>query len=105
MTETRTPTPEVGMAATVIYWTDRAAATIVEVSPNGRTVKVTHDKATRTDTNGMSESQEYDYETDWLGPRTAYTLRKNGRWVRRGDSMNGQGLAIGYRRTYHDYSF
>ena len=99
------PVPAVGMGATILRWTDRAAATIVEVSPSGKSLKVKGDRSIRTDDNGMSDAQSYRYEPiEDIRPIT-YTLRKNGRWVRQGDPMNGESLAIGIRDTYHDYSF
>lgn len=100
-----TPTPEVGMGATVLMWTDRAPATIVEVvSP--KTIKVQGDNAKRVDENGMSESQTYEYTPNEDGPVDTYTLRKNGRWIRKGDPMKGgQCLLVGSREKYHDFSF
>lgn len=88
--------PVVGMAATVAIGTDRHAATVVEVSPSGHKVTVRQDKATRTDANGMSESQSYKYESDPNGK--LYTF------YRRGDGKYGK-LILAARRTYHDYSF
>ena len=105
----RSPTPEVGMGVTVLYWTDRGAATVNEVV-NEKTIRVVGDKSIRIDSNGMSDAQNYRYERGERygipGAGVVYTLRKNGRWVRRGDTMNGgQSIALGYRDTYHDYSF
>lgn len=105
MDRTQDPAPEVGMGATLLGWTDRHAATIVEV-PNERTVVVQADTATRTDNNGMSDAQSYDYAANPDAPRVTYTLRKNGRWVRKGESSkNGARLSIGHRSSYYDYSF
>lgn len=97
--------PEVGMGATVLYWTDRRAATIVEViSP--REIVIQRDRATRSDGGGMSDAQSYTYERQPDAPREVYTLRKNGAWVRKGGSMKtGQRLSIGARIEYYDYSF
>lgn len=53
--------PKVGEGATILLWTDRHAYTIVEVSPDLKKVKLQRCDSRRTDTNGMSESQEYDY--------------------------------------------
>jgi hypothetical protein len=103
--DSQQPTPEVGMGATVLMWTDRTACTIVEVV-NDKTIVVTADKATRTDDWGMSDAQSYLYETQPDGHRVTYTLRKNGAWIAQGQSMkNGNRLAIGIRNTYYDYSF
>jgi hypothetical protein len=100
------PTPEVGMGATMLGWTDRSPATIIAVSASGKRVTVREDKATRTDSNGMSDAQSYTYEPDDNGVERAYTLRKNGRWVQVGQSAKGGArLSIGSRSKYHDYSF
>lgn len=96
--------PEIGMGATKICWSDRHACTIVEVSKSGRCVGVVRDIATRIDKNGICDFQSYSYESS-SGSPTYYTLRKNGAWVRKGDSMNGSRLAIGWRSEYYDYSF
>ncbi len=96
--------PTVGMGATVLMWTDRRAATIVEVSASGKRVGIVEDIATRTDGNGMSDAQTYDYAPG-KGSPLYYTLRKNGAYVREGDTMRGTRLAIGARSHYYDFSF
>ena len=99
------PTPEIGMGATVLHWTDRTACTIVEI-PNPTTVVVTADLAVRTDDWGMSDAQSYEYTPQPDGHRVTYTLRKNGAWVTKGQPMkDGTRLAIGVRQQYYDYSF
>lgn len=90
--------PEIGMGATILYWIDRHAATIVKVTPTQ--IHVQRDKATRTDNNGMSESQEYTYEADVLAPVEIF--RKTKRGYR---DSRGNGLRIGSRKEYYDYSF
>lgn len=98
--------PAVGMGATVLYYTDRSAVTIIEVRKNGREVLVQEDFADRTDNNGMSESQSYSYRPNPNGLKVAYSLRNNGTWVKVGDSArSGLRLQIGTRNHYHDYSF
>jgi hypothetical protein len=84
---------------------DSHAATIIDISDSGKVVTVQMDKATRTDDRGVSESQEYEYERNPNGQIEKFSLRKNGRWVRVGDSMNGTGLIIGVRGEYYDFSF
>lgn len=103
MSGSRDLVPEVGMGATILGWTDRRAATIVEVG--NKRVGIREDIAIRTDKNGMSDSQDYRYEQT-EGPATQYfTLRKNGAWVAEGSSMKGTRLSIGERNHYYDYSF
>ena len=100
-----TAIPEVGMGATLLGWSDRYPATIVEVAPNGKKVGIQEDDFKRTDNNGMSEMQEYEFTPNTSRTIVYYTLRKNGRWVRKGESMNGASLQIGQRRAYYDFSF
>lgn len=98
------PQPEVGMGATMLYWSDRVAGTVIEVK--GKRLVWQEDNATRADQNGMSDAQTYTYTPDPEGRVEVFTLRKNGRWVREGDSMqNGTCLGLGYRRKYYDFSF
>jgi hypothetical protein len=96
--------PKVGMGCTVLMWSDRHAATITEVSKNGKRVGIVEDIATRVDGNGMSDAQEYSYSPG-AGAPTYYTLRKNGAFVREGDTLKGTRIAIGAHNTYHDFSF
>lgn len=99
-------TPEIGMAATLVYFSDRHAATVVNVLHNGAVVHVQRDIATRIDRNGQSERQDYTYAPDPEAPVQVFTKRKNGRYVRRGESLNsGTRLGLGYRREYYDPSF
>lgn len=99
------PEPAVGMGATVLHWSDRDAGTIIEVAKNGKTIVVQLDHTARTDTNGMSDCQDYEYERDENGRKYTFTLRRNGRWVRKGEDMHGVACGIGYRKHYYDYSF
>lgn len=92
--------PAVDMPCTVCWMTDRKAATVVAVSPTGARVTVREDKATRTDQNGMSDSQNYSYERDQNG--TTHTFHRQGNGAYR---SAGKSLALGVRRSYHDYSF
>lgn len=93
--------PAVGMGATKLYYSDRAAYTIVRVSPSGKTFWMKRDKATRTDSNGMSESQTYTYESlPDIMPEEAVRLCKDGRWRSQGTPVH-----VGDRREYHDYGF
>ena len=90
--------PEVGMGATVCMWSDRCAATIVKVTATQ--IHVQFDDATRTDNNGMSEDQSYDYARNETAPVEIFRKTKRGL-----KSTGGNGLLIGVRRAYHDFSF
>lgn len=113
------PMPVVGMGATILLYSDRRAATIelVEIGKTFVTLSVRTDKATRTDSNGMSESQTYVYERDASGATMCFRARvdakgRPGQWrqsVKRGKRLvfrdGGSGLKIGVRNEYHDFSF
>jgi hypothetical protein len=97
--------PEVGMGATKLLYSDRHACTIVQVIDDD-TVMVQEDQAHRTDTRGMSEAQEYEYTPDPTAQFEPFSRRKNGVWVRIGESMKqGTKLCIGVRQAYRDFSF
>lgn len=111
----RQPEPEAGMGVTMLGWTDRSAGTIQRVFTVGKStfIEVTDDTATRTDSNGMSECQEYSYTSNPDGYRSTYKREVSGKWapVRKNPETNrwnktgGKGLRLGERRAYHDYSF
>lgn len=90
--------PMVGMGVTILCWTDRHAGTIVKMTPTQ--IHVQMDSVKRIDSNGMSESQEYKYSRDTYAAVTVF--RKTNRGYR---SKAGNGLLIGTREKYHDYSF
>jgi hypothetical protein len=101
-----TYTPEVGMGATICYWSDRHAATIIRVEKNGKVIVVQEDIATRTDKNGMSESQEYKYEANPNGSIHAFSIRKDGSYRLVGSKgRTGNRLSIGFRNQFYDFSF
>lgn len=95
-------TPTIGMGATVLCWSDRHAGTVVKVTRC--TLVVQEDTATRTDTNGRSEVQAYDYARNPDGRLWKFRLTKRG-WRAEGSGGQGNGLLLGDRRKYHDYSF
>lgn len=106
MGESTSPEPAVGLGATILYWSDRHPATVVEVSKSGKAITVQEDNAKRTDNNGLSESQEYEYSENPNGRKMVFSLRKNGAWVEKNSSMqNGVRLLLGSRNKYYDYSF
>lgn len=115
------PAPYVGMGATILHWTDRTAATVVkiEVIRNATYITTQDDTYVRTDDNGMSESQNYDYSPNPLGCLRVFkkNFKKHQKisfWVfclknpdtgRYIQHSHGDGLKIGVRDKYHDYSF
>jgi hypothetical protein len=100
--------PEVGMGCTEYMFSDRHAYTVVEIlSKPGKPVTriaVTRDNATRTDKLGMSDCQDYSYETNWDGRRSILRLNKQGEWKEEGQP-NGSTYGMGRRSEYYDFSF
>ena len=109
------PEPAVGMGVTFLKWTDREPGTIYEVFKVGKStyITVTADDAKRIDNNGMSESQEYEFTPCPDGYRSVFrknlktgmwervTKTESGRWAKAG----GEGLRIGERDKYYDFTF
>jgi hypothetical protein len=73
---------------------------VTAVSPTGAKVTVREDKATRTDKNGISESQSYTCERDPVGAIHVFHRQANGTYRSR-----GKRLVLGARDCYHDYSY
>lgn len=93
--------PRVGEGATLLFYSDREAGTVIKVL-TPRKVVVQIDIATRTDKNGMSETQEYTYTPNPLGKQHVFTLRKSGRWI---ESKGTTGVRFGERDAYYDFSY
>ena len=95
--------PTIGTPATLLSWSDRAAATVTDVFvKNGRTiVEVTYDLSTVVRGSSADGSVRYfrrEKTGEWV------CVRKNedtGRWVKSGQS----GILLGHRETYRDPSF
>lgn len=92
--------PEVGMAATVCFHTDRHAGTITQVSKTGGSFIVQRDKAIRTDSNGQSDAQSYTYERDPHG--SEYHFRRTARGYR---CASTTGIIFGRRDEFMDPTF
>jgi hypothetical protein len=106
--------PEIGTGVTFYSWTDRSAGTVTEiVDAKKMIIGIKPDRATRTDSNGMSDCQSYSYETIHdASPRyyrfsskkkcwEGVSKNEKGRWVLNGSNKIG----IGHRDAHHDYSF
>jgi hypothetical protein len=96
--------PEVGMGATYSVGSDRYPFTVVEII-NDKTIVVQGDNYRRTDDNGLSESQEYEFTPNKDGPKRVLTFRSNGRWVEKKDKQNAPGYRLGHRSAYQDPCF
>jgi hypothetical protein len=92
----------IGMGATIQIGSDRIAATVVQVTYGEKRIVLQEDIATRIDQNGMSESQQYIYQTDTNGKLWYASKRKDGRWRISGSSMP---VSLGVRDYYYDFSF
>lgn len=94
--------PEVGMPCTVVYYTDRRAATIVRVETPNRVVVRFNETKCLDYYNGDYEILP---EFDCLGEET-FTKRRNGRWVQQGHKFKGGvKLHLHYQRHYIDPHF
>lgn len=107
---TEPPTPKVGDGATVLYMSDRRAATIQLVSfKRDKTVKwvrVTFDICKALHKDIFTEAQSYEYTSDPNGEGLYFSRRKNGKFVRHGEPMKGGTvLLIGVRDHYIDPHF
>jgi hypothetical protein len=112
------------MGATESMWSDRHAGTIVAVRRNkaGMITEVDWqaDKATRTDSYGMSDAQSYSYERDLDAPVRTWKADRTGRFremvranpwsetdtrMRMASPSGGSRLILGIRDEHYDYSF
>lgn len=94
-----TATPVVGMGATEVLYSDRHAFTIIEVSKSGKTFKMQRDNARRTDKNGMSDAQAWEFERNPAGDVVTVRLTKRG-W-----RATGSKVLVGVRDEYYDFGF
>jgi len=90
------------MGVTMSVGSDRYPGTITEVSASGKRIVFQEDVATRTDTNGMSESQQYTFQQDPNGSMHIATKRKDGVWRITGGKTP---VTVGIRGKYYDFSF
>jgi hypothetical protein len=105
--------PYAGMPATLLAWSDRYPATVVEVNNLKRYIVVQEDDARRIDRNGLSEQQVYEYTPNPNGHRRIFRKMKNGQWAehfvnpqtKRLVKASSCGLRLGHREKYEDPSF
>lgn len=112
----------VGMGVTELLYSDRHAYEVVEVISDKELV-IRRCKATRIDHNGMSESQEYEYELEpyevhatlgWdgmefippeFGDNNVRIKKYKSGWKRKGEPKDSTRFVLGVKREYYDYSF
>ncbi len=105
---TKSQEPTVGMGATECCYSDRHAYTVVELirfksgAKKGQVKEVVlqQDKATRTDKNGMSDSQTYTFEPNPNAERKTARLHKDGRFY-----LGSSIVRLGDRSEYYDFGF
>ncbi len=97
---------KVGDGATRCVGSDRYPFTIVEIV-SAKEIVVQEDTATANVEAGHNHygKQVYDILPNPAAEREHVTLRKNGRWVLKGDPANGVGFRLGERDKYSDPSF
>ena len=97
--------PEIGMGVTMGCGSDRSAATIVWVSPNGKKARVRYDHRRRVDGRGwFSEDQAWITLPASEGEEETITLRKDGRWLPKGIGLRTPGFTVtlGVRAPHTD---
>jgi len=94
----------VGDGATYHIGSDKYPYTVVGIMTAKR-LRVCRDHAVRTDKNGLSEIQTWEYSSNENSNCYVITLRKNGFWYRMGESSKGGFFTIGKREMYQDPSF
>lgn len=93
------------MGATYGINSDCYPYTIVEVK-SPKTIVVQADLATATADSEYFGEQKHTFERNPYSMKQVYTLRKNGKWQRKGQPMNNySGLSVGNRRYYQDPHF
>ena len=102
--------PEVGKGATILRWTDRQAYEVINVSKDGKEVVLQRYSPRRADDRGMTDAQEYIYDTlieSYLTLRFRY-----GRWYAKYGGDDGEKpvydrihVIFGEKMEYYDFSF
>ena len=102
--------PEVGMGATVLMWSDRHAATVVEVlryksgalAGKVRAIVVQEDRSTVVSGSAHDGSAVYEHTANPFSARETFYRNKAGQFALKCGNAK---LAIGFRETYQDPSF
>lgn len=95
----------VGMGVTCGIGSDCYPYTLIEIV-NERTIIVQEDRSKPEPGSDFYKDQRYAYTPNPNGGTFVLTLRKNGRWVRKGETLNsGFHWHLGTRRMYQNPSF
>ena len=94
---TKSPTPEVGMGATLYAYSDRYPATVTAVSASGKTITLTEDTVTE-----WKNDYGVTFARNPNGRLFMARLTKTGTWKALG---SGEGVTLGARAAYRDPSF
>lgn len=98
--------PKVGMPATYSPYSDCYPCTVVEVSKSGKTITVQMDDYRVCAGSAYDGSAKYEIVRNESGPKSSFSLRKNGRWVRVGDTAkSGCRVYLGFARRHYDPHF
>ena len=107
-----TKTVAIGDPATLLSWTDRRPATVVDQFKKGKYfyIVVQEDKAEHIGEKCMSDQQEYEYSRNPEGSKTTWRIDSGFKRVIKSESgryklANVGGLMVGRREKYHDHSF
>jgi hypothetical protein len=95
--------PEIGMGATRYMGSDCYPYTIVGFSK--KTILVTRDDAKLVSGSDQTGDAVYEYIAQTNQEPEIFTLRKDGQYHRKGESIRGTYLIIGHRRLYQDPHF
>lgn len=96
--------PVVGDGAHVSNGVDTHSVTIIDVSENGKRVIVQRDDVKPAE-DAKPYSNDWEITPNPNNPTACFTLRKNGRFVQIGDSMNSWTVLLSGRYYYHCYEF
>lgn len=94
-------TPEVGMGATVCYWTDRWPAVVTRTSKTGRTFWIKYISYKRIAGSTQDGSAEYEYGTFFEGDPEYKVQKSKKGWTTHG----GANVWLGRQERYHNPSF
>ena len=95
--------PEVGLPCTVVYWSDKRAATVTRIISPSK-IEVMHNEVECLDY--YASDYKVLPEINKLMGVDVFTKRRNGKWIMEGQtSKDGVRLMLHYQRHYIDPSF